>query len=234
MRRKYKHLYWDFDNTIYDFTANSKASIKIALHNLSIEVDDFEAYFRIYTEINDELWAQYRTHKITKHTLRTTRFEKSLKEYGADFDVEGSVIDDEFIRVMPSQTVLFEGAHEVLELFRKRGFKQHIITNGFKEVQYKKLQNCNLSEYFDSVFISEELQCNKPGRAIFEKALKDNNARKSQSIMIGDSWESDIVGARNFGIDQIFFAPNGEQAKGEVTHCVSSLRDLVQCIGYSV
>jgi FMN phosphatase YigB (HAD superfamily) len=82
-----------------------------------------------------------------------------------------------------------------------------IITNGFKEVQYEKIHKSELSKYFRKIFISEEIGAQKPGRKIFEHAIKSMNAPKKSTLMIGDSWEADIVGAMNFGIDQVYYNP---------------------------
>lgn len=95
----------------------------------------------------------------------------------------------------------------------------YIITNGFKEVQYKKLKNCGMDVFFRKMFVSEELQTTKPSREIFEYALKSVNAAKKKSIMIGDSWDTDIVGAMNFGIDQIMFTNNDTHLLPEEIIC---------------
>ena len=107
---------------------------------------------------------------------------------------------------MPGQKRLCEGAREVLGQLAKR-YELHIITNGFVEVQYKKLENSQLRQYFNKIFISEEIQSPKPSLQIFRHALKSSNARKRESLMIGDSWEVDIVGAMGAGIDQVHYAP---------------------------
>jgi putative hydrolase of the HAD superfamily len=98
----------------------------------------------------------------------------------------------------------------------------HIITNGFREVQYSKLTNCGLARFFTKVFISEEIHTTKPHRQIFEHALKSTNAPKRRSIMIGDSWEIDIIGALEFGMDQIMFL---NQERNPIPDAVKSLRN---------
>jgi len=90
-------------------------------------------------------------------------------------------------------------------------YEVSIITNGFKEVQYEKIKKSALSKYFRKIFISEEIGAQKPKRAIFEYAVKSMNAPKKSSLMIGDSWDADILGAMNFGIDQVYYNPKIEQ-----------------------
>ncbi len=191
----------------------------------------FEEYFGIYAQINDQLWAEYREKKITKDFLRACRFERSLKEFGIAPKVEFSEIDDLYLKIMSVQTNLFPGTSEVLSELKNRGYQIHIITNGFKEVQYDKLQNTGLDKFLTNVFISEEIKSHKPSKEIFEYAIKSSNARKKESLMIGDSWESDIVGAKNFGIDQVFFNPEKLDVDfenyGEPTYTINYLKQLL-------
>jgi putative hydrolase of the HAD superfamily len=113
---------------------------------------------------------------------------------------------------MALQTKLFNGTLETLTYLKSKGYQMHIITNGFTEVQHAKLRNSGLSPFFGKVFISEEIKNTKPHHEIFEHALKSTNALKKKSIMIGDSWETDIKGALDFGIDQIMFVNHGSNA----------------------
>ncbi|HPF93544.1 MAG TPA: HAD-IA family hydrolase [Tenuifilaceae bacterium] len=102
----------------------------------------------------------------------------------------------------------------------------HIITNGFNEVQFTKLELCGLSSYFTKVITSEISGYHKPRPEAFGYTLSSANARKAESIMIGDDLEADILGAKAFGIDQIFFNPNREQHGHSVTHEITSLLEL--------
>ena len=126
---------------------------------------------------------------------------------------------------MATQTELFPGTIETLTTLRDRGYQMHIITNGFSEVQRDKLRNCGLDRFFSKIFISEEIHTTKPHRKIFEHALKTTNARKRKSIMIGDSWETDIEGALKFGIDQIMFSNHGLHKTPEVINSLQIASD---------
>lgn len=208
--RKYEFLFFDLDNTLWDFTANSREALKQALEKLGLinQLYSFDTYFQRYEQINESLWSDYRRKKITKQTLIIERFSQSLNAFGiTDQDWEG--INRLYLECMAQQTKLFPGTIETLNYLKAKGYQMHIITNGFIEVQHAKLLNCNLIEFFGKVFISEEIKTTKPHREIFEHALKSTNAPKNRSIMIGDSWETDIEGAMAFGIDQIMFTNKG-------------------------
>jgi putative hydrolase of the HAD superfamily len=208
--RKYDHLFFDLDNTLWDFSANSRIAMEITLEQTGIlnQINSFEEFFAVYEQINHSLWGDYHSKKITKQTLIVERFSKSLKAFGLS-DYNYSELNRIYLENMGVQTGLFPGTVETLNLLKSRGYLMYIITNGFREVQRAKLKNCNLTDYFTKIFISEEIQTTKPHRKIFEYALKSSNALKRKSIMIGDSWETDIVGAMNFGMDQVMFLNHG-------------------------
>lgn len=208
--RKYDHLFFDLDNTLWDFTANSRLAMKQTLEQNEIlpKLSSFEDYFEFYEQINSSLWSDYHSRKINKQILIVERFSKSLLQFGIS-DLDWKELNRKYLQNMALQTGLFANTLQTLSILRARGYQMHIITNGFKEVQRAKLENCGLAGFFSKVFISEEIQTTKPHRQIFEHALKSTNAQKKKSVMIGDSWETDIIGAMEFGIDQIMFLNQG-------------------------
>lgn len=205
--RPYDHLFFDLDNTLWDFTSNSRLAMEqtLAENGLINHLPSFETFFQIYEQINHSLWNDYHAKKTTKQKLIVERFSQSLKPFGID-DIDWSEVNRQYLENMAKQTLLFPHTLETLTYLKEKGYQMYIITNGFREVQYKKLINCGLSGYFKKVFISEEIQTTKPHRQIFEHALKSGNAQKKRSIMIGDSWDTDIIGALEFGMDQIMFS----------------------------
>ena len=233
---KYRHLFFDLDNTLYDFDTNAFLAMKEAFTQLGIIrlLPSFDQFFPVYTAINDELWALYREKKILKEVLRGERFERSLGHFEIYPTIPYTEIDDLYLKFMTTQTNLFPETIEVLTQLKNRGYNLHIITNGFKEVQGKKLENTGLGKFMTNVFISEDLKSPKPQREIFEYSIKSSNARKKESLMIGDSWESDIIGAKNFGIDQVFFNPSKQvvdyKPYGEPTFTIEELTQLLDIL----
>jgi putative hydrolase of the HAD superfamily len=122
-------------------------------------------------------------------------------------EVSDALIDllsDEYIKYLPEYNHLFDGAIELLEYLKPK-YKLHIITNGFASVQTRKLENSNIGHYFETITNSEMAGVKKPHRDIFDFALSLANASKEESIMIGDSYEADVVGAIEAGIEAVFF-----------------------------
>ena len=234
MRIKYKHIFFDLDNTLWDFKTNSFYALKETYHNFfSGEKEDasFEKFYDVYNVHNSMLWRGYRKKTISKKELIRRRFQNTfddLKLEGQDPEIVNSFYLDE----MPKQIHLVQGALELLNYLNLKKYKMYIITNGFREVQNKKLENTGLKSFFQKIFISEDIKIPKPGIEIFEHAIKSANAKKSESLMIGDDWDADIVGAANFGIDQAYYAKN-DVAKNTlsfsnklITHRVNQLIEL--------
>lgn len=209
--RTYDHLFFDLDNTLWDFTVNSKLAMYQNLEQNGIlsQLKSFDSFFEEYEQINKSLWHDYHLKRITKQTLIVERFSRSLQQFGMT-DLNWQEINRGYLKYMALQTELFPETIETLQTLKAKGYQMHIITNGFSEVQHDKLNNCGLTDFFNKIFISEEIKTTKPHRQIFEHALKSTNALKKKSVMIGDSWETDIQGAMDFGMDQIMFLNNGQ------------------------
>lgn len=184
--------------------------MKLTLEQVNIlhEISSFEDFFLVYEQINDSLWEEYRQNKIEKSKLIIERFSQSFEKTGLR-QMNWAELNELYLSNMAIQTELFPETIKTLTILKSKGHQMHIITNGFKEVQHLKLTNSGLAEFFTKIFISEEVKTNKPHRPIFEHAIKSTNAKKKKSIMIGDSWETDVEGALNFGMDQIMFLNNG-------------------------
>lgn len=215
--KKYTHLFFDLDNTIWDFKYNSFEALQIALDKLGLldSIGSYKEYFKIYSEVNERLWELYRNGLMNKKVLSIQRFEESFGINGTPLLRGGAVVNEAYLAEMPLQTKLVDGALDLLNYLHGH-YDMAIITNGFKEVQYDKILRSALSKYFRKIFISEEIGAQKPGRKIFEYAVKSMNAPKKSSLMIGDSWDADIVGAINFGIDQLYFSPDSERSSSVV------------------
>ena len=202
-----KHLFFDLDNTIWDFDKNSFNAL-LKLHD-EFELDkrlnvDFEKFHEFYLKKNEELWHKYYFNKIAKAELRYQRFYDSFLNFGMD-DVELSKkISEAYIKIAPHSTELKPGAIETLDaLFGK--YPLHIITNGFNEVQHIKIDSCGLRKYFEQIIISDNYNLTKPNVEIFRLAEKLAKTEKEKCVMIGDSIISDIEGAIGAGWKAIYY-----------------------------
>jgi len=215
-----KHIFFDLDHTLWDFETNSDKAFETAFKNLQFKVD-LEKFLNYYRPINQTYWKLYREDKVTKDQLRHGRLRDTFARINIETTTETlENIALEYIRVLPQNNQLFDGAIEILDHLVPN-YQMHIITNGFHEVQHHKLEKSGIAKYFKEIITSESVGAQKPSRAIFEHALQKVNTTAPQSIMIGDNYEADIMGALNCGMHAIFCnyhrEPVGENIKS-VTH----------------
>lgn len=205
-----KHVFFDLDRTLWDFETNSKNALAqlFVEHELGSFIKSFDSFYNAYKETNARLWNSYGKGKISKEVLRVKRFEDTLRQYQY-FDKELAVrLGDEYVAISPHQTVLFPNAKETLESLANANYRLHIITNGFKEVQSIKLQHSGIIAYFDVVLCSEEVGMNKPDPRVFRHAMERSGAKPEESVMIGDDFKVDILGAVSAGMDAVLFDPH--------------------------
>ncbi|MBW4360268.1 YjjG family noncanonical pyrimidine nucleotidase [Flavobacterium taihuense] len=201
---KITDIFFDLDHTLWDFDVNSELAFEAIFKkdHPTIQIADF---IEKYAPINQACWKLYQYDKITHAELRYNRLKHTFDalEYFVSDDQIESIAHD-YIELLPENNRLFDGTIEVLEYLEKK-YKLHIITNGFAEVQYKKINNSNIAGFFKTITNSEMAGVKKPNPVIFEYALNQAQANKENSIMIGDCLEADVQGALDAGLDAIFF-----------------------------
>lgn len=231
--KHYQVLFIDLDNTLYDFTGNSREAYRAVYSLLDYDrwFDSFEHYYSIYEEYNLQLWALYAEGKITKDKLNAERYAHPLRVMGVhDAEFVGARFWDEAMKRLPLGSRLMPHAREVLEYLRPR-YRMYILSNGFTELQSRKMHSAGIEGYFDGIILSEDIGVNKPNPEIFYHALQVAGVGASEALMIGDNLEVDIAGASRVGIDQVYYdiAASGGNAvslQPSPTYVVTSLLDL--------
>lgn len=233
--RLYTDLFLDFDDTLYDTHGNAV----IALHELfeTLQLGQYfadpEVFYDEYWKANIDLWTRYSKEEITRDYLIVERFRRPLS-FGKGLDPTEEYClkaSDLFLDYCSSKPGLVEGAHELVDYLKNKGYRMHICSNGFHEVQYKKLRACGLFDYFDTIILSEDAGANKPSKQFFDYALQKSGAVKAKTLMIGDNFNTDILGAKQAGFDTAYFNhfpdyPAPEPATFEVTN-LSQLMDIL-------
>lgn len=199
--KKYSYLIFDLDNTLLNFSKSETNALRGIFTKYGVIFN--EETFATYKEINSELWHRLEEGVIKKETVLTTRFIKFFATQG--IEVDGSVCDDEYRRLLEARNDLMEGSLELLEALKAQGYKIYAGTNGVGRTQRKRLDNANMTHFFDGLYISEEVGFEKPDVRFFETIFtKEGIKDLSQVLMIGDSLSSDIRGANRIGIDSIW------------------------------
>lgn len=230
--KKYKHLFFDLDRTLWDFETNSLITLQEIYDTRELKklgIISFNEFLKYYKGYNHQLWDLYKLGKIKKEELSIERFRGTLKYFNISDEELAHKIADDYLKISPSKTKLFPDTIEVLDKLSKK-YNLHIITNGFSEVQFIKLKNSNLTPYFQEIITSEMVGVQKPNTKVFEFSLNKAGAKKSESIMIGDDQAVDIIGAANSGIDQIFIDFHHQELICQPTWHIHHLKTLLDIL----
>lgn len=217
-----KHIFFDLDHTLWDFDKNSKLTFQQIFIEQHIQIN-IDVFLEKYMPINFNYWKLYREDKISKEALRYGRLKDSFDQLNYTVsDKLINLISEDYIKYLPNNNHLFDGTFEILEYLSKK-YDLHIITNGFEEVQKLKLEKSGIAKYFNQVITSESVGVKKPNIKVFEYALSKAKAQANNCLMIGDSYEADVMGSIKAGMLAIHFTSN-TSSNGELT--VNSLLDL--------
>ena len=234
---KYKTLFFDFDDTLYDTYGNAVIALRETFEAFRLKryFTDPQVFYDAYWKANIDLWGRYSKSEITRDYLIVERFRRPLSE-GEGLEVDEALclkMSDCFLEYCSSKPGVLEGAHELMDYLRQRGYRMHICSNGFHEIQYKKLAACGLTDYFDTVILSEDAGVNKPSPLFFDYALQKANAQRETTLMIGDNMQNDIQGALASGFDAMLFNRwNIDPSEGPLppTYVVSNLKDIMKIL----
>ena len=235
--KKYKDLFIDFDDTLYDTYGNAVIALRETFEAFQLGrfFEDPQIFYDAYWTANISLWSRYSKGEITRSYLIVERFRRPLSE-GMGLEVTESLcleMSDKFLDFCSSKPGVIDGAHELMDYLRDKGYRMHICSNGFHEVQYKKLAACGLRDYFDTIILSEDAGANKPSPLYFDYAFKVSGANRESTLMIGDNLQSDILGAMNAGIDAMLFnrwQVSPEEFPQNLTFAVDHLRDIMSIL----
>lgn len=230
----YRNLFFDLDDTLWAFSENACDTLEEVYREFHYGrfFSSFDQFYALYTERNRQLWTEYAAGKITKPELNRLRFLYPLECVGAGDAALARRFEEEFFRIIPCKARTMPHAHEVLQALAPH-YNLYILSNGFRELQCRKMKAAGLDVYFKKVILSEDIGVLKPHAAIFHFALSATQSQVNDSLMIGDSWENDITGAAGIGMHQVFYDPEGGTAPlpFRPTYRISDLQELTGLLG---
>ncbi len=220
-----EHVFFDLDHTLWDFDKNSELAFREIFEKQKITIDLGE-FLEVYKPINFKYWELYRNNSVSKDDLRFGRLKEAFD--ALKFQTQDSTINliaDDYIEYLPNNNHLLDGSMELLNHLKDK-YSLHIITNGFEEVQHRKMKSSGIHEFFQTITTSEEAGVKKPHPQIFEIAVRKSGSKVDRSIMIGDNLEADIIGAHNFGL-QVIHLNTHEQAVQNQYPQIQKLNELL-------
>ena len=206
--RRPEWIFFDLDDTLWDFASNSLKSLRHvydSFHQLSDAFATFEDFADEYHVHNARMWKDFADGKISSDFIKTERWRLTLFPEGdpADPPAFCAELNTEYLEYLASLPYPVEGALETLESLRK-DFMIAGLSNGFADTQYKKLKNSGLWRYVTRMVVSDETGITKPHRGLFDYAVAETGAT-GIPVMVGDNPDTDILGALRAGWRAIWF-----------------------------
>lgn len=224
-----RHIFFDLDNTLWDHRKNAILTLNELFQRKEINEKYnllFDEFHAKYNEINEDLWIKIRDGIIDKDFLRKHRFYDTFLHFDIDDEELADYFEKHFLDEIINYNELIDGALEILEYLKSKNYQLHVVSNGFHEVTNRKVEKSGLKKYFETITSAEDAHAMKPDERIFEYSLNVANAKKTESIFIGDDWIADVKGAQNFGMEVIFFDALRENKTEEGLKIIQNLDEI--------
>ena len=222
---KFDWLLFDLDNTILDFGKSSKFAFRKLLEEIDSGLNSEELY-PIYNEINHKIWEQREAGEISHNDLKWKRWHLFFEQVGIKFDPNKS--NDIYFEGIKAFPFFVDHAEEMLQHV-KSDFNLMMVTNGLSEVQWPRIRNKNIENYFKHIIISDEIGVAKPQSAFFDHChALIGDVKKERVLVIGDTLKSDILGGNNYGYTTCWYNYDSKSNETEVQpdFTIDSIKDL--------
>lgn len=227
--KTYRDLFFDLDHTLWDFDTNARKALSGLFQQFGLAETfktDEKAFIDTFFIVLHELWDEYNHSRITKDQLRRERFLRTGERLTRRRFAPLPALEEAYVRNCSAGGILLPGAIETLEYLKAKGYRLHILTNGFRESQQVKLETSGIAHFFHTVTTSECTGEKKPAPGIFNHALKQAGAHIPESLLVGDNPETDLCGAAAVRLDAVFFNPEQRKSAYPFTYQVQHLSEL--------
>ena len=229
---QYKNLFFDLDDTLWAFSYNARDTFEEMYRKYEYDryFRSFQHFYELYERRNVQLWAEYADGKVTKDELNCQRFLYPLEAVGEGGAALAKAFSEDFFAVIPTKSRLMPHAREVLEYLAPK-YNLYILSNGFQELQCHKMRSAGIDRYFKKVVLSDDIGVLKPWPEIFHFAMSATQSELRDSLMIGDSWDNDITGARGVGMHQVYYnVTDRSEFPFKPTYQITDLKELLQLL----
>lgn len=225
-----KWIFFDLDDTLFDFTSASLKVLK-RLWDERVEINTIfpspEAFIDEYHIHNTAMWKLHESGQITAEFLKGERFRLTIAPDRNDNEIVriSHELNDRYLWLLGECNMVRPGVMELMEILSKK-YLIGVLTNGFTEVQYRKLHSTGLDRYIQRMVISDEIGVQKPDARIFRYAEQETGAKAEEIIMIGDNPDNDIQGALDAGWHAIYYSWKGKDFASTSTLYVGEMKDI--------
>lgn len=220
-----RNILFDLDDTLLNFHLAEKIALNKTLMHLGIEQKE-ETLSR-YSALNLSQWKLLEQEKITRDEVKTRRYQLLFDELGVDCSAEYAA--EYYENLLGVGHYFVDGAEELLRGLSK-DYRLYIVSNGTAKVQKSRIKSSGMAKYLNDIFISQQIGFNKPNVNFFNYCFsRIPNFEKHETLIIGDSLSSDIIGGRNSSITTVWFNPDGLRNSSNIIpdHEIHHLLDLI-------
>jgi HAD superfamily hydrolase (TIGR01509 family) len=198
-------ILFDLDDTLFDHIATARASLRASAIPLPFfQTIEFEPFYQLYSELLEEYHALLMAGRYSYEEARRLRFERLLAPY---WPAATATDVDDFVRANQTHYPLMRrpvaGALALLQALKPH-YRIGIVTNNRTAEQEEKLAFLGMTDLVDALITSEEVGVPKPDPRIFAVALKRLGARPEETVLVGDNWRADVLGALAVGIRPVW------------------------------
>ncbi len=220
-----KAIFIDIDSTLLDFEACVATAMEAGLSERGIAFNP--KMLETFHSVNNGLWKQIEDKTLTFEELLKIRFNKIFEALGIE-GIDGPEFETYFRAMLNKSAIPVSGSVEMLRYLSGK-YKIYAASNGPHEQQVGRLKKAGMLEFFDEVFTSELIGHEKPRREFFFYCFdKIGNILPSETVMLGDSLTSDMLGGINYGMKTLWFNPTGKTAPENIKpdYIISSLDEV--------
>ena len=225
----YPILLFDIDDTLLDFDSNEESSLKQLFKSRGIK--DFDTTSKVYRKVNNELWYKYEHGEIDINNLFNTRFAIAMAKLGITAD--GEEWEAEYRKYLYLGAEPVENSPEIIKRLHDMGYRVFAASNGIKEMQISRLKIAGMYDCFEDIFVSDEVGVQKPLVGFFDYVVSHiKNCNIKETLMIGNSLSSDILGGNRAGIDTCWYNPHKAEQSEEIgsTYVIEKLEDIFKIV----